>query len=224
MENIEQRMEEFTDAYVRGTNYPQTAQVSEEMITTGQPVDILQQQRNSLYEMTAPAYRGGRPRMQIDLSMLESTLPARFKKAKNDSDYYTAQGDKAKASLIKQQYMTDVFLPAVDALVKMNSLEAIVSSRDALSKLDAYTLLDGTRGSGYTKTYLTQMYASTGQIEASDGKVRHDLMRIRALVEQDENRMASALAKQLKESIDNGQHLASSDDYAIIEKVAIATA
>lgn len=187
------------------------------------PFDLVQQQRNSLYEMTAPTYRGGRPRMAVDFSMIEETLPARFKKAKNDSDYYTAQGNKTNATLIKQQYMNDVFLPAVDALVRANSLEAIVANNDILSKLDSYTLLDGTRGSGYTKTYLTKMYAPTGQIEASDGKVRHDLNRIRMLVDQDENRMASSLAKQLKDAIDAGQHLASSEDYAIIEKVALAT-
>lgn len=187
------------------------------------PFDLIQQQRNSLHEMAAPTYRGGRPRMTVDFSMIEETLPARFKKAKNDSDYYTAQGNKTNATLIRQQYMNDVFLPAVDALVRANSLEAVVANSDVLSKLDAYTLLDGTRGSGYTKTYLTKMYAPTGQIEASDGKVRHELNRIRLLVDQDENRMAASLAKQLKEAIDAGRNLASSEDYAIIEKVALST-
>lgn len=189
---------------------------------TPQPTDLLQQAKNDRITAENPQYRGAKPSMQVDFSMLEdSVLPAQFKQAKRDSEYYKAQGDRTRASQIKQQYMEDYFLPTVDAMVRMNSMEAVLANPAILAKLDAYTLLDGTNGSGYTNTYIRNFYAPTGKIEASDGKVRRGVLRIRALAEEDQNRLAIAEAKQLLNAIDRGENIATSEDYEFVAKIAL---
>lgn len=213
------------DKRIEAVNNQMIAEEAEvgETIQSPRSTDLLQEQRNTRYNNPVPQYRGAKPSMQVDFSMLEdSVLPTQFKRAKRDSEYYTAQGDRTRASQIKQQYMEDYFLPTVDAMVRMNSMEAVLANPAILAKLDAYTLLDGTNGSGYTNTYIRNFYASTGKIEASDGKVRRGVLRIRALAEEDQNRLAIAEAKQLLDAIDRGENIATSEDYEFVAKIALS--
>lgn len=199
---------------------PEEVLVTEEQTTQ---VDVFQDQRRNQTSTKPVQYRGARPSMRIDFSMIEDgTLPVQYKKAKEDSDYYTSIGDKNRASIIKQQYMQDYFLPAVDALVRMNSMEAVLANKDILSALDAYTLLEGTRGAGYTKSYVSSMYAPTGQIERTDAEVERAIHRIRALCEDDMIRAAIGEAKQIKRAIDEGKNIATTEDYELITRVALA--
>lgn len=189
-------------------------------------VDLLQEERNAARQMELDRpvrSRGARPLMKVDFTVVsESALPIKYRKAKSNAEYYAGLGDTERASVIKNQYMQDYFLPTVDALVRMNTQEAVLSNKEVLDKMDSYALLDGSRGQGYTKSYVSTMYAPTGEIQRSDGEVKHTLHRIIALCEVDENRSAVGLARQLKNSIDRGDNMATPEDYEIIEKVALS--
>lgn len=168
--------------------------------------------------------RGAKPSMRLDMSAIANTaLPIQYRKAKSDSDYLRNLGRTTEATMVKQQYMEDYFLPAVDAMVRMNSMEAVLSSPKVLEALDDYTLLDGTRGNGYTKAYILTLYSPLDKAERSDGRVRHAVMRIKALCEDDMIRTAVGIAQQIKRDIDNGDSSATSEDYELISRVALAT-
>lgn len=189
---------------------------------TGQPTDLLQQQRDQWREAEARSSRGAKPKMKLDVSMIEDIdLQGAYKKAKDDSDYYTSIGNKQYASMIKQQYMQDKFLPVVDAMVKLNGMGAVQANQDILRQLDQLTLLDGTRGNGYTEMLVRSLYRPEEQVERSDGQVRDAVKSIRMLCETDQIRSAVGRANDIKRRIDAGENVASQDDYEVIQRVAL---
>ena len=189
--------------------------------------DALQTERMKRREMRRQEgnhTRGAMPSIRIDMDAItDSNLPYQYKKAKSDSEYLKGIGKPAESSMVKQQYMEDYFLPAVDAMVRMNSMEAVLSNPQVLDALDHYTLLDGTRGNGYTKAYILSLYAPTGVVQKSDGRVRHAVMRIKALCEDDMIRTAVGIAQRIKGDIDSGKSSATNEDYELITRVALAT-
>lgn len=187
-----------------------------------QPTDLLQQQRDQWRGAETRGSRGAKPRMKLDLSIIDTeAIKSARKKALDDSEYYQNIGNKQYASMIKQQYMQDVFLPAVDALVKLNGMGAVQANQDILRQLDALTLLDGTRGNGYTEALVASLYRPEGQVERSDEQVRQAVRELIGLCENDQIRTAVGRANDLKKRIDAGENVATSSDYELIQKVAL---
>lgn len=191
----------------------------EETIT--EPTDLLQESRDQRRAYKPRGSRGAMPRMKLDLSAINDNLMYAYKKAKDDSDYYKNIGNRQYAEMVRQQYMEDWYLPAVDALIKMNGMGAIQSNKELLSKLDALTLLDGTEGNGYTETFIASMYAPEGQVEASDAQVQDAVREITYLCESDQIRSAVGKANGIKKRIDAGENVATDEDYEIIQRVAL---
>lgn len=220
MEDLDTRIDQVNAELFTGAGEEQVSETVEETIVE-QPVDLLQQSRDSRREYQPRGSRGAMPRMKLDLSAIDGNLMYAYKKAKDDSDYYKNIGNRQYAYMVRQQYMDDYFLPAVDALIKMNGMGAVQSNKELLRKLDALTLLDGTEGNGYTETFITSMYAPEGQVEASDGQVQDAVREITYLCETDQIRSAVGKANGIKKRIDAGENVATDEDYEVIQRVAL---
>lgn len=195
---------------------------TEEVVETPTPQDLYRAQQNQFREAKPVQARGANPRIRLDISALTDTgLSRHYKKEKEDSDYYKKIGDNKRAQMIRQQYMQDYFLPAVDAMVKLNGMEAVLNNQEILDTLDGLTLLDGTNGKGYTVSFIRSMYTPDEMIERTDNEVADALKQITMLCEQDEIRAAKGLAQAIKQKIDSGQNIATIEDYSVIEKVAL---
>lgn len=195
---------------------------AEEVVETPQGTDLFEEQRTKMHEAKTRPARGAMPRMKLDLSILEqSPITSQYKKAKDDCDYYTSIGNRQYASMIKQQYMQDQFLPIVDALVKLNGVGAVQTNPEMLAKLDSLTLLNGTRGAGYTKSLLNTLYATEEAVERSDQQVKHAVREIKRLAEADQIRSAVGKASDIKKHIDQGENVATPEDYELIQRVAL---
>ena len=129
-------------------------------------------------------------------------------------------GDKARAKMMVQQYMEESFLPAVEAVVNYTSPDELLNCKEALSALDSMAIGDGSM-KGYTAAYVRQAYGDQlGQKEGeSDPTVVDAVRRIHMLVSDDQYRTAVGLAKKLKKSIDDGQNIASDEDYALLGRI-----
>lgn len=223
MEDLNTRIDMANEKFFGGDEVIETETVEETATDTnvGATTDLLQQSRDQRREYQPRGSRGAMPRMKLDLSAIDDNLMYAYKKAKDDSDYYTNIGNRQYANMVKQQYMEDWYLPAVDALIKMNGMGAVQANKELLRKLDALTLLDGTEGNGYTETFIASMYAPEGQVEASDGQVQDAVREITYLCETDQIRSAVGKANTIKRSIDAGENVATDTDYEVIQKVAL---
>lgn len=214
--------EQELDARIAKTNELMVGDTEDAPTPTSETVDVFQQERDARLDAPRPTARGARPKMKLDLSMLDSShIKQAYKKALDDSDYYTNIGNKQYANMIKSQYMSDQFMPTVDALVRLNGADAILANRDALRQLDQLTLLDGTRGSGYTEALVRSLYSPETRVERSDGAIRRGVKELQRLCENDQIRAAVGLAGNLKGRVDRGENIATSEDYETIQRVAL---
>lgn len=215
---------ELANRIMVNTDDPVTEQTEtiEETVDAPQSTDVYQSRRNEMYNANPRGARGAKPRMKLDLSLIQdSGIREAYKKAKDDSEYYTSVGNKQYANMVKQRYMEEKFLPIVDAMVRMNGLGALQASPQVLAELDALTLLEGNPGNGYTQAYLASMYAAEGEVERTDAMVAKALREIKALCANDQIRSAVGKANDIKRRIDAGENQATTEDYEILQKVAL---
>lgn len=220
MDNLDER--------IKGANDEMVTEIEEtdEVASSNPPTDLLQEQRNAWRDAEPRKARGSRPKIKLDMTAIENSgIRQQYKKTKDDSDYYNSIGNKQYSSMVKQQYMQDYFLPAIDAMVKLNGMEAMLANKEVLADLDTLTLLDGTRGSGYTEAFIRSMYNpesnAMGIVERSDAQVEQAVRDIKYLCETDQIRNAVGKAKEIKRSIDNGGNVASEEDYEVVQRVAL---
>lgn len=146
------------------------------------------------------------------------------KRARDDSDIYKRRGEHDRAEIAKQQYMEEHFLPAVETVISYTSPDELLNCKEALSALDKYVFGTGD-STGYTAAYIRSAYGDLlgkdldGRFGQSDPVVVDTVRRIRCLANRDDIRTAVGLAKNIKKQIDNGEHLASDDDYALIGRL-----
>ena len=147
-------------------------------------------------------------------------LAKAYKKAKCDIDALKERGERGRAEIMRQQYMQENFLPAIEIVVNSTSPDEVLNSKRALNELDKYALLEGS-GKGYTATYIRQAYGNQlGQKEGrSDPSVRSEVMRLNSLLDEGQLRTAFGLANKLKEKIDRGDAQADDIDYELVSRV-----
>jgi hypothetical protein len=131
-----------------------------------------------------------------------------------------AKGEKRRAQMVRRQYMEEHFLPAVEAVVNYTSPDELLNCKEALAALDQMALGDGAM-KGYTASYVRQAYGNQlGQKQGeSDPEVVDTVRRIHMLVDSDQIRTAIGLAEKMKKRIDEGDNIASDEDYALIGRV-----
>lgn len=153
-----------------------------------------------------------------------SGLAQAYKRAKEDRDVLKAKGEPGRADIVVNQYMEEHFLPAVETIIRFSSPDELLNCKPALSALDKLALGTGSMV-GYTASYVRSAYGDLlgtdldNRFGQSDPAVRDSVHRIKALSASDKIRSAIGVAKQIKKQIDNGERMASEDDYEVIARV-----
>ena len=148
-----------------------------------------------------------------------------LKRAEDDCDILRRNGERSRADIARQQYMEERFIPAVEVVVNYTSPDEVLNCKEALDELDKYALGVGS-SKGYTASYIRQAYGDllgqdiNGSADISDQYVAEKVRAIKMLSEMDDIRTAVSLAKQTKASVDKGEHIANSDDYELLGRVA----
>ena len=191
-----------------------------------EPVDIYQRNQDRIYDVNQKTFpKGSSNAVNMSVTAVIDGIGAEglahaFHEAKEDIDALKERGERGRAELMRQQYMQENFLPAVEIVVNSTSPDEVLNSKKALDELDKYVLLEGA-GKGYTATYIRQAYGNQlGQQEGrSDPSVGSDVMRINAMLDNGEIRTAVGIANKLKEKIDRGEAMADDIDYELIGRV-----
>lgn len=189
-------------------------------------VDVYQRNQDRIYEVNQKTFPKGSS-AAVNMSVYAvidgvgaEGLAKAYKRAKEDIDALKEKGERGRAEILRQQYMNENFLPAVEIVVNSTSPDEVLNSKQALQELDKYALLEGS-GKGYTATYIRQAYGNQlGQKEGrSDASVRSDVIRINSLLDDGQVRTAFGIANKLKEKIDRGEAQADDIDYELIGRV-----
>ena len=152
-------------------------------------------------------------------------LAPAYKKARDDSDFFKKRGEEDRAEIVRNQYMEEHFLPAVEVVIAYSSPDELLNCREALAALDQYALGIG-KTNGYTAQYVRSAYGNalgedySARTGKSDDYVTRIVYRIKMLANGGSNREAISLAVSAKKDIDEGTHIASDGDYALIGRVA----
>lgn len=147
-------------------------------------------------------------------------LAKMYRKVRNGVAALKSRGEKDRAEVLRQQYMQENFLPAVEIVVNSTSPDEVLNSKKVLNLLDSYALLEGS-GRGYTASYIRQAYGNQlGNVEGrSDASVRSEMRRLNALLDEGQIRTAFGVANKLKKKIDDGASQADDMDYELISRV-----
>jgi len=152
-------------------------------------------------------------------------LAKAYDRAEETVEALKAKGEPGRADLMKQQYMEERFIPAVETVIRYSSPDELLNCKEALDALDKCALGVG-KMNGYTASYIRQAYGDLlgkdldGRFNKSDDAVQNAVFQIRAASASGNIRNAVGIAVRIKESIDNGKFLASDDDYDLIGRVA----
>lgn len=152
-------------------------------------------------------------------------LAPAYKKARDDSDFFKKRGEEDRAEIVRNQYMEERFLPAVEVVIAYSSPDELLNCREALAALDQYALGIG-KTNGYTAQYVRSAYGNalgedySARTGKSDDYITRIVYRIKMLANGGSNREAISLAVSAKKDIDEGTHIASDGDYALIGRVA----
>lgn len=232
-QELDERIRKANDMFITGDEIPNAppdpnAKPEEAVeIGTGEPVDIYRLNMNARYDESLKTRPKGSSRLVkavtkciIDGDDGSEGLARAKRRAEDDSDMLLSKGEKGRAKMVRQQYMEENFLPAVEAVVNYTSPDELLNCKEALSALDEMALGDGAM-KGYTASYVRQAYKDQiGQKRGeSDPAVVDAVRRILMLVDDDQYRTAVGLAKKLKKNIDEGENIASDEDYAIIGRM-----
>lgn len=196
------------------------------------PIDIYKQQTSrSRTEQKKTRPRGSSPIVLASAKavisgdgMPAAGLAQAYKRAKEDRDMLKSKGEPGRADIVVNQYMEEHFLPAVETIIRYSSPDELLNCKPALSELDKLALGTGSMV-GYTASYVRSAYGDLlgkdldSRFEQSDPTVRDSVQRIKALSASDKIRSAIGVAKQIKKQIDDGECIASEDDYEIIARV-----
>lgn len=221
--DVEQRIDEYAKQELetlRDARGEEVEQDDEVAVETPERVDIYQQDVNKRTEKLSKSVHRGTSTLTREIAKEELERLAKFKKrAEADVAYWENYGDKERAKMVKDQYIEDHFLPAVEVTIVSSTPDEVLNAKDILSEFDKLSLQ---YGPGYTAAYIRTAYGDQlgSSVSHSDGYVKNMIDRIKALAASYQNRAAYGIAKKVKEEIDNGEHIADEGDYEIIARVA----
>lgn len=215
MDDLDKRIAEANDEFISE---------EEEVIS---PVDVLQEQREIARDYSQKQFpRGSRAQVLATIEDVVNgvgtdSLAQAYQRAKENAEAVDKMGDHRRAQIIKNQYMEDKFLPAVEVVVNFTSPDELLNSKRGLDTLDKYALGLGPM-SGYTASYVREAYGNAlGQVQAlSSPEVSDAAMRINGFLDTDQMILARSLAKRIKEKVDDGKAIASEEDYDLLLDVA----
>lgn len=194
-----------------------------EQIKSG-PGDMYRNQYNARYRAAKTTFpKGSSAKVWEDAAALLPQLKAAYDRAEDDSESLRKNGDNTRADMVEQQYLEEKFLPIVEAIVMCSTPGEVINNNKVIETLDKYARLGNIGGKGFTKEYIKATF--TNMREARPGMsnklVIDELRTIVRLMQNDEIRMATGLAEKLKAKIDNGELVASPDDYELIQRIVL---
>lgn len=159
---------------------------------------------------------------KVAADAIRSRLARAYRRARDDSDRLKEQGEPERAKLVRDQYMQEQFLPVVESIIMFSSPDELLNATKALNALDALVLNEA-GGRGYTASYVRTAYKNIlgNSQDKSDPTVKQTVARIKLLADSANIRSCYGLAKRIKKQIDEGEHIASDEDYDIISRVAV---
>ena len=227
MNQINQNIDEFAKQELeRSKKYydelPEEEEDEEEqeLMPSVGPIDMYQNSRVDSAKEFKKTHPRGASTLTKKIAEEELEKLAKIKKrAEMDSKYWETRGDKSRAKMVKDQYIEEHFLPALEVVVISSTPDEVLNSKDILNEFDKLSMQ---YGPGYTAAYLRTAYGDQlgNASSRSDGYVRDMVCRIKAMCASDQIRAAYGVAQKLKNQIDNGEHTADEDDYEIITRVA----
>ena len=217
MEDLDKRIAEANDEFIS----------EEEEIVTPPPIDVLQTQRDIARDYAQKSFpRGSRTQVLATVQDVingvgTDSLGQAYERAKADAEAVDKMGDHRRAQIIKNQYMEEHFLPAVEVVVNFTSPDELLNCREGLKALDKYALGLGSM-EGYTAAYVSNAYANAlGQVsQASSPEVTDSVMRLNGFLESDQMLLARSLAQKMLKKINEGKVIASEEDYNLFLNVA----
>lgn len=229
--DIQENIRQFTESELERTKIGD-GRIAEDANETVDFVDMYQQDVNKIRsESKKSRPRGSSPVVLAATKaaisgdgMPAAGLAQAYKRAKNDRDMLKAKGEPGRADIVVNQYMDEYFRPAVETIIRFSSPDELLNCKGALSALDKLALGTGSMN-GYTASYVRSSYGDLlgedldGRFGQSDPVVRDSVRRIKLLSNADKIRSAVGVAKQIKKQIDNGECMASEDDYDVIARV-----
>ena len=191
------------------------------------PVDMLQERRNIQRDYSMKQFpRGSRRKVLATVEDVVNgvgvdSLSQAYQRAKGNAEAVDKMGDHRRAQIIKNQYMEEKFLPAVEVVINFTSPDELLNCKKGLDTLDKYALGIGSM-SGYTAAYIRGAYANAlGQApSASSPEVSDAVYRINGFLDTDQMVLARSLAKRIKKKVDDGEGIASEEDYELLLNVA----
>ena len=219
----EAKIKEITDEAF--AQYPNEGIAAKEQLPP--PIDMLQAQRDISRDYAQKSFpRGSRTQVLATVQDVingvgTDSLGQAYKRAKDDVEAVDKMGDHRRAQIIKNQYMQERFLPAVEVVVNFTSPDELLNCKKGLDTLDKYALGVGSM-SGYTAAYVREAYGDAlGQVQAaSSPEVSDAVMRINGFLDTDQMVLARSLAKRIKDKVDDGKTIASEEDYNLLLNVA----
>lgn len=222
-EELEARIDEANDEFIAD---------DDDVKETVDFVDVYQQDINKIRnESRKRRPRGSSPVVLASTKaaisgdgMPANGLAQAYKRAKEAAVALKVKGEPGRADMVKRQYMEERFLPAVETIIRFSSPDELLNCKDALRELDKHALGVGSM-SGYTATYVRSAYGDLlgkdldERFDRSDPAITDMVMRVRVLADKGDIRNAIGVARQAKKQIDNGENMASEDDYDLISRV-----
>lgn len=189
--------------------------------------DLYQERQNIQHDYAKKSFpRGSSVRVKAMVQDVVSgagtrSLAQAYGRAKDESDALQKIGETARAQMVKNQYMQDSFLPAVEIVVNFTSPDELLNCEEGLRALDKYALGVGSM-SGYTEAYVREAYADLlGKVSRlSSPEVTDAVARINGYLDTAQNVLAVGLAKKIKDKVNAGKIVASEDDYQFLLMVA----
>ena len=186
------------------------------------PIDAYQTMVDAQSELEKKRFtNGARVKLSLGAVTAMDELNSAYQNAKRNVAMLEARGDKMRATVRRNQYMNDNFLPAIEAVVRFGSADELLGAREVLEKFDEMTLLPGISGKGYTEAIIRSLYdGELGQTQAmSDDVVRTAITKIKNAIAADRIREGISEAKRLLSKIDAGENAANDDDYMLLQKI-----
>lgn len=226
MSEFTKRLEDATDDFFE--EYLESQRPAEEggeapVVVT--PVDTWQMYADARREYARKQFpNGATKKFGLAAESVREGLKMARSVAKANADNAAKHGDKMRASVWRQQYMEDKFLPAVDAMVLLGSADELLNAKDVLSAFDEMTLLDDNlSGKGYTESIVRALYDDKlgKQGSRSDAVIREGVRKVRDLSRAGNIRLAVKTAEKLIAKVDAGENSAEDSDYMLLQKVAM---
>lgn len=216
---FEKRIDEVNEEMLSDAS-PELAEAPSQV----QPTDYYQMSQNAQYEASQKPTAYGSP-AQVAIvvdDMVDEFKQTNYNVNKNQYDHLLDAEAKDSAEYLRQNYMTNDFLPMVESLVEVYGVDALLNNNKALAKLDSVAITPNDSGDGFTAGYLKQMHNQQigTQESISDMEVTRGLQRITAMANSDDIRGSVSQAKKLKQRVDDGELSASEKDYNLLLQVS----